>query len=181
MGALPTEPLSIRGVIVAVLRDTTTGAVRTYTTKNIITDPGDLFYAERSVQTAIPTNFVDGSGNFDGVVELYNGASAAPAKGNDRSDLVGLVAGSEKTMSSTYPKVADADVLNTGSGTDIVTYLAHWLDSEANVAGIADVIITNPSPGAAEPLLMHAEFDAPFAKTSNETLDVFINHRMNGV
>lgn len=175
------EKMKIRGTIVAVLTDEKTGEKRTFVTHNIVTNDGDLFYAERAVNTAVPTNFTDGAGAFDGIMELYNGASGAPAKGNDRSNLTGLVTGSAQAMDSGYPKVNDADADNTGAGVDIVTYLVSYAKGDANAAGIADVIITNPSPGASEALLMHAEFGTAFEKTANDTLKVFINHQMNGV
>ncbi|HEU4895116.1 MAG TPA: hypothetical protein VFT85_04705, partial [Acidimicrobiia bacterium] len=156
-----------------------TGQKRTYVSKNIVTDAGDLYYAQRgSAET--PTNFTSGA-TFDGIMELYNGASSAPAKSNNRSNLTGLVTGSAKAMDSTYPKTNDGDADNTGAGTDIVTYRVSYTTGEANASSIADVIITNPTPGASEPLLMHAEFGSPFTKTSSDTLKVFVNHQMNGV
>lgn len=165
--------------VIVVLKNQKTGKKRTFRSKNIVTNAGDLYYAQRGVNMT-PTNFT-AAAVFDGIMELYNGASGAPDKTNDRSDLTGLVAGSAKAMTSTYPKVNDADADNTGSGVDIVTYLVSYALAEANAAAIDDVIITNPSPGAGEPLLMHAEFGAPFVKTSDDTLKVFVNHQMNGV
>lgn len=173
--------IPVTGVVVVVLENRETGEKRTHVSRNIVTDAGDLYYAERCVKTAIPTNFVDGAGAWDGVIELFNGASAAPAKGNDRSDMAGPVATSESAMAAGYPKVNDLDADNTGAGVDIVTYLAEYASGEANAAGIADVIVTNPSPGGAEALLMHAEFASPFTKTSADTLKVFVNHQLNGV
>jgi uncharacterized phosphosugar-binding protein len=64
---------------------------------------------------------------------------------------------------------------------DIVTYRVSYATGDANAAGIADVILTNPSPSAGDALLMHAEFTTPFEKTSSDTLKVFVNHRLNGV
>lgn len=165
---------------VVVVLQRADGTKETHESKNIVTDAGDLFYAQRGVST-LPTNFTDGAGAFDGIMELYNGASGAPAKGNNRSNLAGLVTGSAKAMDSTYPKVNDGDTDNTGAGTDVVSYRVSYLTSEANAANIADVIITNPSPGASEAVLMHAEFAAVFTKTSSDTLKVFVNHQMNGV
>lgn len=156
------------------------GDVRRFETTNIVTNAGDLFYAERGVAQAIPTNFTNGSGVFDGVMELYNGASSAPGKANIRSNLAGLV-GTAKAIDATYPKVNDGDTDNTGAGTDVITYRTSFTTAEVNGTNIADVIITNPSPAAGEPLLMHAEFAAPFTKTSSDTLKVFVNHTMNGV
>jgi len=173
------EKQAITGRVVVVITKAD-GTKETHVSKNIVTDAGDLFYAQRGV-AALPTNFTDGSSVFDAIMELYNGASGAPAKGNNRSNLTGLVTGSNKAMDSTYPKVNDGDADNTGAGTDIVTYRVSYTTSEANASNIQDVIITNPSPGASEALLMHAEFGAAFTKTSSDTLKVFVNHQMNGV
>lgn len=180
--------VELRGKVVVVLENQETGEKRTYVSKNIVTNAGDLYYAERGALlttgtpiSPVPTNFTDTNGVPDMVMELYNGASGAPAKGNDRSDLTGLVGSSTKAMDSGYPQVNDSDGDNTGSGTDIITYRVSYTTSEANASNIADVILTNPSPGASEALLMHAEFGATFTKTSNDTLKVFVNHQMNGV
>lgn len=169
----------VRNHAVAVLFNTETREKRIIEQHNIVTNDGDLYYAQRGANET-PTNFTSGA-TFDGIMELYNGASAAPAKANDRSDLTGLVSGSAKAMDATYPKTNDGDGDNTGAGTDVVTYLVSYTTGEANDTGIADVIITNPSPGATEPLLMHAEFGATFDKTSSDTLKVFVNHTLNGV
>lgn len=176
----PMSPSVVDTKVVVVLEDASTGLRRTHISKNIVTDAGDLFYAQRAVGV-LPTNFTDGAGVFDGIVELYNGASAAPAKGNNRSNLVGYVSQSAKALTSTYPKINDSDADNTGAGADIVTYAVSYPKADANASNISDVIITNPSPGASEPILMHAEFALPFTKTSNDTLKVFINHTLNGI
>lgn len=174
----PMSPSVVDTKVVVVLEDASTGLKRTHISKNIVTDAGDLFYAQRAV--GVPTtNFTDGTGVFDGIVELYNGASASPAKGNNRSNLSGFV--SSKALSATYPKINDSDVDNTGAGVDVVTYAVSYTKLESNATNIADVIITNPTPGASEPILMHAEFALPFTKTSNDTLKVFINHTLNGI
>ncbi len=153
---------------------------------NIVTDAGDLFYAERGALlttgtpvSPVPTNFTDANGVPDPIFELYSGASGAPAKGNDRSDLTTLIEAG-LAVDATYPLVNDGDGDNTGAGVDIITWRRSYTTGQGNDANIADVILTNPSPGASEPVLMHAEF-TPFAKTSSDTLKVFINHRMNGV
>jgi len=186
-GALDDE-VGIKGEVVVVLTNEKTGQKRTYTSKNIVTNDGDLYYAERAALlttgtpiSPVPTNFTDANGVPDMIMELYNGASGAPAKGNDRSALAGLVSGSAKAMDSGYPKVNDADADNTGAGVDIVTYLVSYTKVDFNATGIADVILTNPSPGASEALIMHAEFGTAFDKTANDTLKVFVNHQMNGV
>ena len=182
------ENVRLTGEIVVVLTNVLTGVKRTFVTHNIVTDDGDLYYAERAALltvgatiSPVPTHFTDANGVPDMIMEMYDNTGGAPAKGNDRSDLGTIVSGSAKAMDSGYPKVGDLDADNTGAGVDIVTYLVSYAKGEANHTDIADVILTNPSPGASEKLILHAEFDAEFPKTSNDTLKVFINHRMNGV
>lgn len=185
------DELNIRGSVVVVFTNVETGEKRTFITHNIVTDAGDLFYAERGALLTVgatigpvPTNFTDANGVPDMIMELYDNTPAnnAPAKGNDRGDLLGTIApSSAKVIDATYPKVNDGDSDNTGAGTDIITYRVSYITSEANLADITDVILTNPAPGATEPVINHAEFGASFTKTSADTLKVFVNHRMNGV
>ena len=177
------QELVVTGQVLALLRQPALGMEIVVPGLNIVTDIGDEFYAYRGVNAQPPdTHFTTGAAlTFDGIMELYNGASGAPAKGNDRSNLTGLVAGSAKAMDATYPQRNDGDGDNTGAGVDVVTYRVSYATGEANAAGIADVAITNPSPGASENLLQHAEFGATFEKTSSDTLKVFVNHTMNGV
>lgn len=173
------EAIQIKGRVTVVLENKKTGEKKTFETENIVTDAGDLFYAQRAVKTSIPTNFVDGSGDFDGVMELGT-AGASPGKASNRSNMTTKVASSEKAMDSTYPKLNDGDADNTGAGTDIVTYRVSYGTSEANGTAIDRLIITNPSPGASEAVLMYATFGSSFNKTSSDTLKVFVNHSLTG-
>lgn len=177
------QELVVTGQVLALLRQPELGMEIAIPGLNIVTDIGDEFYAYRGSNVQPPDGyFTDGATlPFDGIMELYNGASAAPDKANDRSDLAGLVTGSGQAMDSGYPKRDDDDTDNTGAGVDIVTYRRSYTTAQANATGIADVVITNPSPGASEVLLMHAEFAATFDKTSSDTLKVFVNHSFLGV
>lgn len=188
MSGVKKEKSRIKGRVIVVLQNQKTGKKRVIETENIVTNAGDLYYAERGALlttgtpiSPVPTNFTDTNGVPDMVMQLFNGASAIPAKTNDWDDMVGAVGSSIKAIDATYPKVNDGDSDNTGAGTDIITYRVSYLTSEANAADIADVILTNPSPAATWPLLMHAEFSAAFTKTSSDTLKVFVNHEMLGV
>ena len=178
------ERVQLIGSVVTVLTSRT-GKKDIRKVRNIVTDAGDLYYAERGALlttgtpiSPVPTNFTDTNGVPDMIMELYQNDSGAPAKGNDRSDL-GTQVGTGKAMDSGYPQNDDMDSDNTGAGADIITYLVSFTTAEVN-GSIDDVILTNPSPGATEPLLMHADGLAR-TKTSSDTLKVFVNHQMNGV
>ncbi len=185
------EQIQLRGLGGALLENVHTGKKTWIPFKNIVTDAGDLYYAERGALlttgtpiSPVPSNFTDANGVPDMIMELYDNTPAnnAPAKANDRGDLLGTIApSSAQPMDATYPLVNDPDPDNTGSGTDIITYRRSYTVAQANLADITDLILTNPSPGATEPVIMHAEFAAAFTKTSDDTLKVFVNHQMNGV
>lgn len=147
----------------------------TFSAANIVTDAGDLHYAERLEDqyngTGAPTNAF-------GVHEMCS--AGTPAKGADRSAFT-PIAGSEKANDTGYPKINDQDANNTGAATDAVTHKAAYTTSDFNHAAITHGITTNASPGASEPLLTGYAFAASFEKTASEALDVFVNHAMTGV
>ena len=137
---------------------------------NIVTDAGDLHYAQRGANEA-PTNAF-------GVHEMQT--AGTPGKTADRSNFT-AIASSEKAHFAAYPKTNDGDADNTGAGTDIVTWLVSYLKADFNDAAITHGIITNITPGASEPLLTGYAFAASFGKTADDTLKVFVNHEMLGV
>lgn len=184
--------VGIDGWVVAILRDAKSGLVRQRVEgPNIVTDDGDIYYAERGALLTtgtpigpVPTNFTDTNGLRDMIMEYYDNTPTnnAPDKAANRSDLLGTLAtGSGQGMDTAYPLVNDSDPDNTGAGVDIITYRVSYATGDGNQADNTDVILTNPSPGASEPVITHAEFGASFTKTSADTLKVFINHRMNGI
>jgi len=137
---------------------------------NIVTNDGDLHYAERGAAET-PTNAF-------GVHEMAS--AGTPGKGNNRSNFT-TIASTEKVHTATYPKTNDGDADNTGAGTDIVTWLVSYTKVDFNHSAITHGIITNATPGASEVLLTGYAFAASFEKTANDTLKVFVNHTMNGV
>jgi hypothetical protein len=175
------EKEGIKGTVVMVLRNAKTGEVKKKVVKNIVTDDGDLYYSQRAcIEQPDDDHFTTGAAfAFDGVMVLFDGASDAPAKGNDYDNGTGLVSGSTKAMDGGYPKTNDDDSDNP-TDPDVVTYRVSYATGEANSATIDDVMITNPSPQAGENVLMHAD-GLSVAKTSSDTLKVFVNHQMNGI
>jgi hypothetical protein len=160
-------------------------------THNIVTNDGDLYYAERAALlttgtpiSPVPTDFTDANGVPDMIMELYADCTTAPAKGNDRSSMAGgaVVTSSAQALESGYPKVNDTgDSDNTGDGVDIVTYTVIYTTGTLDDTGIDDVYLTNPSPGASENLLCHADGLGTLTITTADSLKVIINHQLNGV
>lgn len=137
---------------------------------NIVTDAGDLFYAQLMAGEATTNSFT--------THEL--GSAGTPAKGANRSAFT-PIASTQKLQAATYPKTNDGDADNTGAGTDIRTTLASYAKGDFTAASITHGWVTNPTPGASEPLLTGYAFAAGFGKTSNDTLKVFVNHEALGV
>jgi hypothetical protein len=139
---------------------------------NIVTDDGDVYYAERGAG-GIPSNAF-------GIHELCT--AGTPGKQADRDNFT-PISGTQKAHTATYPKTADADTDNTGAGIDIVTYLATYAKSDFANAAVSHGIITNSSPNVSpsEEILTGYAFTTPFAKTLDDSLKVFVNHEMRGV
>lgn len=138
---------------------------------NIVTDAGDIYFAQRGAAES-PTNAF-------GIWELGT-AGNAPGKSSNRSDVTSKVSGSQKAHDGTYPKSNDGDTDNSGRAADVTTWRVSYLTSEANATGITRGIITNSTPGASEPVLSYWTITS-FDKTSSDTLKMFLNETANGV
>lgn len=148
--------------------------------KNLVTDAGDLHYAERLENdynsTGAPTNAFT-------THEMAEAGPVSAGKTDDRSDYT-VIAGSQKVDDTGYPKINDGDSNNSGAGVDVVTHKVAYTAGDFDTEGandISDGIKTNASPGASEPLLTGYAFAASFAKDSSTALDVFVNHPLLGV
>ena len=160
-----------------VKENTTTGQKTWLYTHNIVTNDGDLYYAQKSVGGTPTSDF----GGSDGRMELRTG-SATPAKAHVYSDVTTPVTASRKAKDSGYPKTADDDSDNTGSGTDIVTWRTSWTTSDFNATAIIGGCFHagGASPASGSKLLTHFSITS-FNKTASDTLKIFVNHTFNGV
>jgi len=180
------DTVGIRGKVVFCLTDPITGEVlEVHETENIVTNDGDLYYAERgalltvgSPISPVPTNFTDTNGVPDMEQELYDNTGSAPGKASIRSDA-GVIIGAIKALDSGFPKVNDSDVDNSGSGVDIITYKVTYTTAQVN-GSIDEVLLTDPSPSAGNVLIMFAD-GLNTTKTSANGLKTFVNHEMLGV
>lgn len=140
---------------------------------NIVTNAGDLYYAQLGASEATTNAF--------GILELNS--AGTPGKAADRSGFTAI--GSTQKVHDVggggYPQTDDGDADNTGAGTDIVSYLTSYTKADFNASGISHGLITNTGPAAGEPILTGYAFAAPFTKTADDTLKVFTNHEMLGV
>jgi len=154
-----------------------TGDKTWYYAKNIVTNDGDLYYAQQAVETTPTSDF----GGSDGRMELRTG-SATPAKGHVYSDVSTPVTASRKAIDAGYPKVSDADSDNTGAGADIVTWRTSWTTSDFNANAIIGgcIHVGGASPASGAKVLSHFSITS-FNKTASDTLKIFVNHTFNGV
>jgi hypothetical protein len=154
-----------------------TGKKTWYHAKNIVTNDGDLYYAQKAVGGTPTSDF----GGSDGRMELRTG-SATPAKAHVYSDVTTPVTASRKIKDGAYPKTADDDSDNTGSGTDIVTWRTSWTTSDFNATAIIGGCfhVGGASPASGSKLLTHFSITS-FNKTASDTLKIFVNHTFNGV
>lgn len=170
------EKGTIKGLVVVVLINAKTGKKRTYETMNIVTDQGDLHYAQRGA--------AETPDEFTAAACEYGTAGNAVGKGTDRSDITTKTTGSLIETDATYPKADDQDGDNTGAGADIVTWRFSYGTGDGNDPSIDRLIITNwagGAPGASEVTLMYALFGSSFTKTASDTLKIFVNHTFTGV
>jgi len=168
------DDIGIIGRIIAIKRNIYTGQTTKIHGVNIVTNSGDLYYAQKAMGETPTYNFINGSGG------LHLGTSAA-ATSKTQTDVQTENTAGRHTIKSTYPKTADADSDNTGSGTDIATWTYEYLSTEGNIVNIAEGAIVLVLAGAGTQALTRFLFGALFTKTSADTLKVIVNHQFNGV
>ena len=160
-----------------VKENTLTGQKTWLYTHNIVTNDGDLYYAQKAVAESPTSDFAGSSGRM----ELRTG-SATPAKADTYQQVTTPITASRKIKDSAYPKVNDDDSDNTGAGTDIVTWRTSWTTSDFNATAIIGGAFHQggASPGGSDKLLTHFSITS-FNKTASDTLKIFVNHTFNGV
>lgn len=144
---------------------------------NIVTDNGDIYYAQQGAGTA-PTNDFAATGRF-----TLRGAADTPAK-TDTYDLMSTpITASNQVIDATYPKTNDTgDADNTGDGVKVVSYRVSYTTTSFADAAIQGgcIHIGGASPTTGTALLTHFSITS-FAKTTSDTLKLFVNHSFAGV
>lgn len=164
------ETMGVKGLVLAIATDIRTGLSRVYETKNIVTDAGDVYYAQQGANET-PTN------NF---TQMELGSAGTPGKAANTGSFT-LIASTAKTVKATYPKTNDGDADNTGAATDSVTWTFEWAAGDFNHAAITHGWIVVAGHGGSAPILTGFAFAASFPKASTDTLKVIVNHNFLGV
>ena len=150
-------------------------------THNLVTNDGEIYYAKKGAGETPATNedfggTGSGTGYFDMSTTAYTEAEADTYNEYDVSGT-GSISGSIQTFTAGYPKTNDTgDTDNTGDATDAVSYAVNYSASAWNDTTVEQGCIhDNSSPVDASKLLSVFSFTS-FAKTSSDTLKVFVNH-----
>ena len=150
-------------------------------THNLVTNDGEVFYAKQGAGTSPATNENFRTGRFEMGTTAYSEAEADTFFEFDVS-ASSKISGSRQAFTAGYPKVDDtADTDNSGDAVDAVSYAVNysanaWNDTDVEQGCIHD----NASPvrntaNSGSKLLSVFSFTS-FAKTSSDTLKVFVNH-----
>ena len=145
-------------------------------THNLVTNDGEIFYAKQGAGETPATNENFQSGRFEMGTTAYTEAETDTFTNFDVSGT-SKISGSRQTFTAGYPKTNDTgDADNTGDAVDAVSYAVNysasaWNDTDVEQGCIHD----NASPVSATKLLSVFSFTS-FAKTSSDTLKVFVNH-----
>lgn len=141
---------------------------------NIVTDAGDLFYAQGAA----------GEAQTNAFTTHYLGTAGTTGKAATFGSFT-IVAGTAKVNAATYPRTADPDADNNGAGVDVVTHLANYAKADFTHADtvnpITHGVISIAAAVAGSPILCGYAFVDPFTKTENDTLKVFVNHEFLGI
>ncbi len=150
-------------------------------THNLVTDDGEIYYAKQGAGETQSANEDfggkgSGTGYFDMSTTAYTEAETDTYAEYDVSSTASI-SGSIQTFTAGYPKTNDtADTDNTGDAVDAVSYAVNYSASAWNDATVEQGCIhDNSSPVSATKLLSVFSFTS-FAKTSSDTLKVFVNH-----
>ena len=176
-----------------VLKDAVTGRVKEVRqtsldgSHNIVTSAGARYYAHLGASST--TSFTFNRMTVAASCEMVLGASVGATYGllvlADNTSAVPT--GGAQAFDATYPKVKDADADNTGSGSNVVT----WLRTYSTTQGNTDVKCIVLHQAAAHTgvgvaagtnfLINAATLAVSVTKTSSDTLKVFVNHTFTGV
>lgn len=164
---------TISGLALAVLRNQELELELLIPGINVVTDLGDIYYAQSSVAEAPDDDFDAAGAGFH-----LGTDNTAPTKSD--TDVTTEDTAGRKATDATYPRTADPDGDNGGAGVDIVTWRVSYTIAEAIITGIWEGAIVDDRTTATA-ALTHFLFAAQFNKTGSDTLKVFVNHEMLGV
>lgn len=157
-----------------VLTNHETGKVRIIPGRNLVTDAGDVWYAQSACGEGVTNDFVN--------LYLATACSEAggdPTKTSNYSHFT-LHAGSEKAPTATYPKTNDGDSDNTGAGVDIVSWKYEYTTGDGPFVAVTHSFISVVTASGSDPILNGYKWGAAWAKDGSTSAKIFANHEMLG-
>jgi len=166
------EMIAVGADACVVLENHKTGEKKVVFGRNIVTDAGDQYYAQKAAGETPENDF--------NTLYLASAGPDTPSK-SDNYDSFTVISGSAKTVSAGYPRTNDTDPDNPGSGPDVVTWLFEYSTSDGPFSGVTHSFISVAGAGSGSPILNSYKWDAAWDKDNNTSAKIFANHTMNGV
>lgn len=158
--------------------------------RNLITAAGLAYYAQR-MGGGTPAAFVDGSGDFDGVIVLASAFASTPNATSVYSVLTPIAA-SIGAPTSGYPLTGDTGTNHESSATlapltgstdkldQCVTFTKVYAAGVLGVVQVRGAVITDPSPTASSPLLAVTLFSPAQVTSASSGYRFVWNHFLQG-
>lgn len=167
----------LEGYGTAVLLDEDGQVLELLEFHNLITDAGDLYYAQKMIAAIAPASPAAPTAMTG--MKLGTGSTAA-AKSGAGAALVTYLTGSNVAFDATYPQTAN---LGGGLGVNAV-YRSTWGAGVATSATINEIVIVNDSAANATSTAgntaARAVFGSVINKTASDSLVVTWNHKALG-
>ena len=160
----------LAGDALLVLENHKTREVKRVWGRNIVTDEGDKWYAQK-ICGEIPTN------DFANLY-LATGGPATPAKTDNYGSFTGVAGEKAKTVG--YPKTSDDDADNTGAGVDIVSWKFEYTTGDGPFTNITHSFISKAAAVGTDPILNSYKWAAAWSKDNATSAKIFANHEMHG-
>ena len=165
--------VSVTGRVLAILRSELLAAELVVPGINIVTNDGDVWYAQRGAGETVGDDFLHANAGL----RLGNN-NTAPTKSD--TDVTAFLSGTAIARDSGYPKTDDDDARNVSDAdVNVLTWRYSYGTSDGNASGIIEgaIVDNRTTPTAA---LTHFLFAEAFSKTTSDTLAVFVNHELTG-
>ena len=160
----------LAGDALLVLENHKTREVKRVWGRNIVTDEGDKWYAEKICGES-PTNVFAN-------LYLATGGPVTPAKTDNYGSFTGVTG--EKAKTAGYPKTNDDDVDNTGAGVDIVSWKFEYTTVDGPFTSITHSFISKAAAIGTDPILNSYKWAAAWSKDNATSAKIFANHEMLG-
>ena len=155
--------------VTLVIKDAEGNIKRIVKGSNIVTNDGDIAYAQKIVGEAT---------DFDTpFIRLGTGVSAVSKVD---TDVETFIAGSDKELDIGFPQRNNADPGNVDGGVDVITWKFSFDLGDLDVTGISEGAIVDDgvTPTTA---LNHFLFAAPFDVASTDQVTIYCSHVFNGI